>query len=74
MTKAQAKAQFREHRKKIQDILTAVEERLAANVDKVTVGDYIRLSEFERDIDSSETPREIKVTWVDKTGRSDTGE
>ena len=32
---------------------------------KLSVSDYLRLLQYERDLASSEAPREVKVTWID---------
>lgn len=37
------------------------------NGQKVSIGDYIRLLQVQREIEEAQ-PREIRVTWVDKVG------
>jgi len=40
------------------------EERLKGNDLKLTLADYLKIVQLEKEIDEGE-PREIKVTWVD---------
>ncbi len=48
----------------VQQILERVEKRLAKDDVKVTLGDYIRLVQLEKELEENE-PREIKVTWIE---------
>ena len=32
---------------------------------KLSVSDYLRLLQYERDLASSEAPREVRVQWID---------
>jgi hypothetical protein len=32
---------------------------------KLSVSDYIRLLQFEREFTDSDSPKEVKVTWID---------
>ena len=41
-------------------------EKLDADKVNVTVGDFIRLVQFRKELDE-EDPKEIRVTWVDPT-------
>jgi hypothetical protein len=48
------------------------EERLQNNDLKLTWADYLKLIQMEKEIDD-DTPREIKVTWVDPLPTSEPG-
>jgi hypothetical protein len=41
-----------------------MEAKLSGDDAKATLGDYIRLVQFEKELEEGE-PREIKVTWVE---------
>jgi hypothetical protein len=45
-------------------LLKAFEEQLTSDKIKITVADYIRLLQFQRDFEG-ERPKDIEVTWVD---------
>ena len=48
-----------------------LEKRFKAQDFKPTVGDYLKLVEMEEELEHvSQTPKEIKVTWVDSTTSS----
>jgi hypothetical protein len=48
----------------VKEIRERVEDKLAQDVEKASLGDYIRLVQFEKELNET-TAREIKVTWVD---------
>lgn len=50
-------------RKRIRDLLGIVERRLQVDKAKVTLADFIRLMQLERELDVEEQPREIVITW-----------
>jgi len=52
-------------RKRIAKLLRTVETRLDIDNSKVTLGDYIRLMQLERELEEEEQPGEIIVTWKD---------
>lgn len=52
-------------RQRIAKLLGEVEKRLDVADTKVTLGDYIRLTQLERELEDEEQPREIIVTWKD---------
>lgn len=52
-------------------LLKKVEEQLTKEQLKPTLADYIRLRQLYRELEDEE-PREIKVTWVDKSTKPDT--
>jgi hypothetical protein len=48
----------------VRKLLKTVEEKLGGKDMKASLGDYIRLVQLQKELDD-ETPREIKVTWVE---------
>ncbi|HEX5226135.1 MAG TPA: hypothetical protein VFW44_00415 [Bryobacteraceae bacterium] len=52
-------------RRRITRLLKEVEKKLDVADSKVTLGDYIRLMQLERELEDEEQPREIIVTWKD---------
>ena len=47
----------------VKKIRERVEQKLSESDAKVTLGDYIRLVQLEKELEDDE-PKEIKVTWV----------
>ena len=52
-------------RTKIANLLKKVEEKLEEDTSKASLGDFIRLVQLERELADEETPREIRVRWVE---------
>jgi hypothetical protein len=50
----------------VEKMIKKFEEKLESAETKVTVGDYIRLVQFQDELEAGE-PKEIKVTWVEPT-------
>jgi hypothetical protein len=50
-------------KQRISRLLREVEQRLDLKTTKVTLADYIRLTQLERELEDDEKPREIIVTW-----------
>ena len=62
--KAQPVSRRRGSRKqRISKLLIDIEERLDLKTNKVTLADFIRLTQLERELEEEEQPREIIVTW-----------
>jgi hypothetical protein len=62
--KAEPKTRRRGSRKqRIRKLLIDIEERLDFKTNKVTLADFIRLTQLERELEEEEQPREIIVTW-----------
>ncbi len=59
-------------KQRISDLLLKLEGRLGEDT-KATLSDFIRLTQLERELEENEMPREIKITWIERTERSDTG-
>ena len=55
----------RSRRGRIARLLADVEKRLDIENSKVTLADFIRLMQLERELEEEEQPREIIVTWKD---------
>ena len=52
-------------RHRITKLLVDIEKRLDLKNSKVTLADFIRLTQLERELEQEEQPREIIVTWKD---------
>jgi hypothetical protein len=52
-------------RQRITQLLIDIEQRLDLKNSKVTLADFIRLTQLERELEEEEQPREIIVTWKD---------
>jgi hypothetical protein len=52
-------------RQRITKLLIGMEKRLDVENSKVTLADFIRLTQLERELEEEEQPREIIVTWKD---------
>ena len=50
-------------KQRISKLLIEIEERLDFKTNKVTLADFIRLTQLERELEEEEQPREIIVTW-----------
>ena len=67
MTQKQGRSGTR--RERITRLLAEVEKKLTAEqMKKVTLADFIRLTQLERELEQDEQPREIIVTWKDAAG------
>ncbi len=58
-------------KERIRALLAKIEERLDLDQGKVTLADFIRLTQLERELEDEEQPREIIVTWKDPGERGD---
>jgi len=52
-------------RQRITKLLIGIEKKLNIENSKVTLADFIRLTQLERQLEEEEQPREIIVTWKD---------
>jgi hypothetical protein len=48
----------------VKKLLKSMEKKLGGKDAKASLGDYIRLVQFQKELDE-EAPKEIKVTWVE---------
>ena len=55
-------------RQRIARLLAEIEGKLNLDDMKVTLADFIRLTQLERELEQEEQPREIIVTWKDAAG------
>ena len=58
-------------KERIRALLSKIEQRLDLDEGKVTLADFIRLTQLERELEEEEQPREIIVTWKDPGERLD---
>ena len=52
-------------KQRIRALLRKMEQKLNVDEGKVTLADFIRLTQLERELEEEEQPREIIVTWKD---------
>ncbi|MEX2263571.1 MAG: hypothetical protein WD696_16560 [Bryobacteraceae bacterium] len=48
----------------IEQAILRIEEKLASDEMKASIGDFIRLLQVQKELEADQ-PREIKITWVD---------
>jgi hypothetical protein len=53
----------------VDELIEQVEKKLGGNDVKVTLADYIRLVQLRKELEE-ETPKEIKVTWIERDPES----
>ena len=53
----------------VKSMLTKIETKMQGDKMKATLGDYIRLVQLHKELDD-ESPKEIRVTWVEPAERS----
>jgi hypothetical protein len=59
-------------KERVTKLLADIEGALNVKEMKVTLADFIRLTQLERELEQEEQPKEIIVTWKDPAeGRSD---
>jgi hypothetical protein len=59
-------------RERVTKLLACIEKKLDIEKLKVTLADFIRLTQLERELEQEEQPKEIIVTWKEPAeGRSD---
>jgi len=66
---AQAAKRKGSRRQRISKLLSEIEDRLDFKATKVTLADFIRLTQLERELEDEEQPREIIVTWKEPAER-----
>jgi len=52
-------------KKRIAELLEKIEAQLDVGEMKITLADFIRLTQLERELEQEDQPREIIVTWKD---------
>jgi hypothetical protein len=58
-----ASAAPKSRRELIRDLLSKIEDNFKVEETKVTLADFIRLTQLERELETEEEPREIIITW-----------
>lgn len=58
-------------RGKVAKLLHRLEATMETDTPKASFGDFIRLVQLERELADEETPREIRVTWVEPPATSE---
>ena len=61
-------------RQRVAVLLTKIEGSLNGADGKASVADFIRLLQYERELDQEQQPREMKVTWSETLETYDTDE
>jgi hypothetical protein len=54
-------------------LLSRIEKQLDAERAKVTLADFIRLIQLQRELEQEEQPAEVIVTWRDRSETQNTG-
>jgi hypothetical protein len=57
-------------RERIAELLEKIEAQLDVGKMKITLADFIRLTQLEREIEQDDQPREIIVTWKDPSEKN----
>ena len=52
-------------RERISELLSKIEQRLDVDQGKVTLADFIRLIQLQRELEQEEQPAEVIITWKD---------
>ena len=54
---------IKSRKQQIRALLSKMKKSLNAKADKATVGDFIRLTQLERELEQDEQPGKVVVTW-----------
>ena len=57
----------------IDSLLSGIQEQLRTEKPKVTLADFIRLIQLQRELEREEQPAEVIVTWRDLSEKQNTG-
>ena len=57
-------------RERIAELLEKIEAQLDVGKMKITLADFIRLTQLERELEQDDQPREIIVTWKDPSEKN----
>jgi hypothetical protein len=70
--KEEIPASTKSRKELISTLLTRMEKQLdSATTTKVTLADFIRLIQLQRELEQEEQPAEVIVTWKDRLGIQD---
>ncbi len=59
----------RGRKRRVTDLLRQIETKLTVENMKISLGDFIRLMQLERELEQDEQPREVIITWKDPSER-----
>ena len=57
-------------KERIAELLEKIEAQLDVGKIKITLADFIRLAQLERELEQEDQPREIIVTWKDPSEKN----
>ena len=57
-------------KERIAELLEKIEAQLDVGEMKITLADFIRLTQLERELEQEDQPREIIVTWKDPSEKN----
>ena len=60
-------------RELITSLVSKIEGQLDLQTTKVTLADFIRLIQLQRELEQEEQPAEVIVTWKDRSERQNAG-
>jgi hypothetical protein len=66
--KEEIPASTKSRKELISTLLTRMEKQLDSATTKVTLADFIRLIQLQRELEQEEQPAEVIVTWKDRLG------
>ena len=59
-----------DRREKLSLLLGKIEAKLESHAEKATLGDFIRLTQLERELDEDEPPLGVIIRWEDQLDSS----
>jgi hypothetical protein len=57
-------------KQRIAELVRKIEDQLDVKEMKITLADFIRLTQLERELEQEDQPREIVITWKDPSETS----
>lgn len=66
------KKHLRNRREKVSSMLSLIEDKFANQLEKATLGDYVRLTQLESELEDDEHPQEVRIRWEDSTTKFST--
>ncbi len=60
-------------KQRLSKLLGGMEEGIKDAAKKATIADFIRLTQFIRELEKDEPPREVIITWIERVEKSDIG-
>jgi hypothetical protein len=68
-----SQAKTKSRKELINSLLSRLEKKLDSEKTKVTLADFIRLIQLQRELEQEEQPAEVIVTWRDRLERQNAG-